>query len=50
MSVAQMQAAGYTSAQIQTIENTLAGQGPLNTTTLLLIGGAILLMVVMSKR
>lgn len=50
MSVAQMQAAGYTSAQIQTIENVLAGGGSLSTTTLLLIGGAILAVVMLSKR
>jgi len=50
MTVAQMQAAGYTSAQIQQIESTLSGGLTLNTTTLLLIGGAVLLFVVMSKK
>jgi len=50
MTVAQMQAAGYTSAQIQQIESTLSGGLTLNTTTLLLIGGAVLLFVMMSKK
>ena len=50
MTVAQMHAAGYTSAQIQQIESTLSGSGILNTTTLLLIGGAVLLLVLMSGK
>jgi hypothetical protein len=50
MSVAQMQAAGYTTAQIQTIENTLAGQGTLSTNMLLMIGGAVLVLVLMNKK